>query len=98
MFNFPTDSYDHVFYLTEMFKSLFVWLKLSPRGVLFGIPSGGVPSGSPNPDTISDQNMSLFAPIFRPGARFSKVPIINGPGKLSPFPLKIEVSIVLHLT
>ena len=31
-----------------------------------------------------------------PGARFSKVPIINGPGKLSPFTLKIEVSIVLH--
>ena len=33
-----------------------------------------------------------------PGARFSKVPIINGPGKRSPFTLKIEVSIVLHLT
>ena len=32
------------------------------------------------------------------GARFSKVPIINGPGMLSPFTLKIEVSIVLHLT
>ena len=32
------------------------------------------------------------------GARFSKVPIINGLGKLSPFALKIEVSIVLHLT
>ena len=31
-------------------------------------------------------------------ARFSKVPIINGPGKLSRFPLKIEISIVLHLT
>ena len=26
-----------------------------------------------------------------PGARFSKVPIINGPGKLLPFTLKIEV-------
>ena len=33
-----------------------------------------------------------------PGARFSKVPIINGPGKLSLFTLKIEVSMVLHLT
>ena len=33
-----------------------------------------------------------------PGARLSKVPIINGPSKLSPFTLKIEVSIVLHLT
>ena len=29
-----------------------------------------------------------------PGARFSKVPIINGPGKLSPFTLKIKVSVV----
>ena len=36
--------------------------------------------------------------IVQSGARFSKVPIINGPGKLSPFTLKIEVSIVLHLT
>ena len=33
-----------------------------------------------------------------PGACFSKVPIINGPGKLSPFTFKIDVSIVLHLT
>ena len=32
------------------------------------------------------------------GARFSNVPIINGPGKLSPFTLKIGVLIVLHLT
>ena len=38
-----------------------------------------------------------LAGLFAPGARFSKVPIINGPGKLSPFTLKIEVSIVLHL-
>ena len=30
--------------------------------------------------------------------RFSKFPIMNGPGKLSPFTLKIEVLIVLHLT
>ena len=37
-------------------------------------------------------------PLLRAGARFSKVPIINGPGKLSPFTLKTEVSIVLHLT
>ena len=28
---------------------------------------------------------------------FSKFPVINGPGKLYPFTLKIEVSIVLHL-
>ena len=33
-----------------------------------------------------------------PVARFSRVPIINGPVKLSLFTRKIEVSIVLHLT
>ena len=33
----------------------------------------------------------------RPGGPFSKVPIINGPGKPSPFILKIKVSKVLHL-
>ena len=32
--------------------------------------------------------------ISGPGARFSKVPIINGPVKLSLFTRKIEVSIV----
>ena len=36
--------------------------------------------------------------LGRPGALFSKVAIINGSGKLTPFTLKIEVSIVLHLT
>ena len=45
---------------------------------------------------------AYFSPPFphneKPGARFSKVPIINGPGKLSPFTFKIKVSIVLHLT
>ena len=44
------------------------------------------------------KNVIFRTPAFRPGARFSKVPIINGPGKLSPFTLKIEVSIVLHST
>ena len=32
-----------------------------------------------------------------PGARFSKVPIINGPGKLLLFTFKFEVSIVLQI-
>ena len=36
--------------------------------------------------------------LRRPGGRFSKVPIINGPGKLSQFTLRIEVSILLHLS
>ena len=35
-------------------------------GVLLAIPGGGAPHGSPNPDTISDQKMSFFPPIFRP--------------------------------
>ena len=43
-------------------------------------------------------HLGIIEPVEGPGARFSKVPIINGPGKLSRFPLKIEVSIVLHLT
>ena len=44
-------------------------------------------------------NQALVCTVFKsPGARFSKVPIINGPVKLLPFTFKIEVSIVLHLT
>ena len=38
-----------------------------------GILGGGVLSGSPNPDPNSDKKSHL-PPIFRPGARFSKVP------------------------
>ena len=44
------------------------------------------------------QFCTTFVFKISPGARFSKVPIINGPGKLSPFTLKTEVSTVLHLT
>ena len=36
--------------------------------------------------------------IFSPGARFSEVPIINGPIKPFWFTCKIEVSVVLHPT
>ena len=36
-------------------------------------------------------------PPLGPGTRLSKVPIINGTGKLSPFTLNIEVLVVLHL-
>ena len=35
-------------------------------GVLLGILGGGVAPGSPNPDPISDQNMSFSKPVFRP--------------------------------
>ena len=52
----------------------FVKIQLSPqeggggRGQVFlGILGGGVPLGSPNPDSISDQNMSFSTPVFRPG-------------------------------
>ena len=38
-----------------------------PPGVLLGIFGGGVPPGSSNPDPISDQKMSFFTPVFRPG-------------------------------
>ena len=51
------------------------------------VPVGRLPSPS----------RSINSTDEGPGARFSTVPIINGPGKLSPFTLKIEVSIVLHL-
>ena len=52
----------------------FVKIQLNPqeagggRGRVFlGILGGGVPPGSPNPDPISDQNMSFSIPVFRPG-------------------------------
>ena len=38
------------------------------------------------------QIWKYWARLQSPGARFSKVPIINGPGMLSPFTLKIEGS------
>ena len=38
------------------------------QGVLLGILGGGVPPGSsPNPDPISDQNVSFSTPVFGPG-------------------------------
>ena len=40
----------------------------------------------------------LFSRRSSPGARFSKVPIINVPAKLLLFSSKIEVSIAWHLT
>ena len=38
-------------------------------GVLLGIFGGGVPSESPNPDSISDQKMPFSTPVFRPGLK-----------------------------
>ena len=59
-----------------------------------------------NPVTgaVLENNFSALRALFwrtsemGSGAPFSKVPIINGPGKLFPFTLEIEVSIPLHLT
>ena len=34
---------------------------------LLGILFGGVPLGSPNPNPVSDQKMTFFTPVFRPG-------------------------------
>ena len=42
-------------------------------GLLLGILGWVVPPGSPNPDPISDQNMSFSKPIFRPRAVTSKI-------------------------
>ena len=38
-----------------------------PEGVLLGILGVGVPPGSPNPEPTSDQKMSFFSHVFRPG-------------------------------
>ena len=38
-------------------------------GVLLGILGGGVPPGSSNPDPLSDQKVSFFTPVFRPGLK-----------------------------
>ena len=51
-----------------------------------------------SPERSPQDSWDGFFFVQCPGARFSKVPLINGPGKLLPFTLKIEVSIVLHLT
>ena len=37
------------------------------EGVFMGILGRGVPSGSPNPDHISDQTMSFSTAVFKPG-------------------------------
>jgi len=44
-----------------------IFVEKNPCGVLQGFLGGGVPPGSPNSDPISDQKMSLFTPVFRPG-------------------------------
>ena len=39
----------------------------TPEGILLGNLGGRVPHGTPNPDPISDQKMSFFTPVLRPG-------------------------------
>ena len=40
------------------------------EGVFLGIIGGGVPPGSPNPDSISDQKVSIFNPFSDLGPVF----------------------------
>ena len=48
-------------------KSLWPTTSRGGGGVHLGILGRGVPPGSPNPDPISDQNISFSTPVFRPG-------------------------------
>ena len=41
------------------------------------ILGGGGPPGSPIPDPISDQKMSFFTPVFRPGLALKYIPIFR---------------------
>ena len=41
--------------------------RLLPGGYSWIFLVGGVPPGTPNPDPISDQKVSFFAPVLRPG-------------------------------
>ena len=44
-------------------------------GALLRSIIGSFPPGFSNPDLISDQKILFSITIFRPGARFSKVPV-----------------------
>ena len=43
--------------------------RLLPGGYSWIFLVGAVPPGSPNPDVISDQKMSFFTSVLRPGLR-----------------------------
>ena len=62
LFRLSLEEYENDGPLVSLFNTI-----ESRRGVLLEILGGGVPTGSPNPDSISDQNMSFFTPVFRPG-------------------------------
>ena len=51
-----------------------------------------------NHASLNSRHKFCFFSVADPGARFSKVPIINGPAKLLLFAYKIEISTVVHLT
>ena len=67
------------------------------QGIFIGILGGGVLPSVPNPDPISDRNRPFSTPVFRPGARFSKLPVITGPVKLFCFPFQMRVSKLLKI-
>ena len=59
------------------------------------VETSGTVSNSPIQDYVHLDNRTQPTYEMSPVACFSKVPIINGPSKLSPFTCKIEVLIVL---
>ena len=86
---------------------LFLYQKISliknserndPEGVLMGILGGNVPPVSPNPNPSYFRPCNFpHPPVSRPGARFSKLPVITGPVKLFCFPFSKEVLKVLKI-
>ena len=53
--------------MKEKSRKRLIQLSFEPGGYSGEFLVGGVPPGSPNPDPISDQKMSFFTAVFRPG-------------------------------
>ena len=64
--------YDYLSSFSYLHISIFVIIGINypvegKEGGGGGFLDGGVPSGSPNPESILVQKMSSFRPVFRPG-------------------------------
>ena len=56
-----------MYILSDDYDDMIYTLLLTPGGgLLLEILGGGVPPRSPNPELISDQNMSFSTPVLRP--------------------------------